>query len=285
MNNDQETAALKERLSAFSAALKSDNLMTIGPFFAANADFRVSEGIVRGWDGVAPTVAASLGVRAAADVVSIKWLSDGIALVDSAAETSQGRGWCSEVWDKNDAQDYVIKVFRTRVGPVAPTLEGMNRLSPVTVSGDVSDSDQRDGEAALRTNFKAFRTAFNGGSKKGVLALTSHDCDAIVAFSFLNGRAQILNGPGDLEVKASNMGASSGVGAATRPPGKASFVAGEAKVIRFVSPNVAVVDGTAQITGIPPAHTFAPREMSGVYTTLWRKNEGTWLCAGARPWF
>jgi ketosteroid isomerase-like protein len=232
----------------------------------------LAQGVVRGWDEISATAEQALRVRASADVVSIKWLSKGVALVDSAAETSEGRGWATEVWEKDRSGEYHIEVFRTRIGPSGPTFEGLSKLSPVTVSGDVSDED------SLRKNFKTFRAAYNSGDKAGVLSLVTEDCDAIVTFSFLGGRAQVLTGTAALDAKADSM-IRTGTGKGS------AFVAGEAKVIRFVSSDVAVVDGTAQITGIPAAHAFAPSEMSGVYTTYWRKSGSDWACAGARPWF
>jgi len=66
---------------------------------------------------------------------------------------------------------------------------------------------------------------------------------------------------------------------------RATVTGGESKRIRFLSPTVAVVDGTEEISSIPRAHGFSPRELRGVYTTVWVKNGEEWEGQAARAWF
>jgi ketosteroid isomerase-like protein len=142
-------------------------------------------------------------------------------------------------------------------------------------------------EKALRQNFKRWRAAFNKGDGKALMAMFTPKCDAIPVFSFLDGRAQILNGRTAVGDKAERMNP----GAAVSNPNPnarnagAALVDGEPKVVRFLSPTLAVVDGTAHISGIPNAHGFAPSEMKGVYMDVWRKVGGNWQIESSRAWF
>ncbi|MDP9106901.1 MAG: nuclear transport factor 2 family protein [Candidatus Eremiobacteraeota bacterium] len=233
-------------------------------------------------------------LRASADVMATKWLGHDIALVDSVAETPKGRGWFTEIWHKSDGKSYVVAASRTRVGTAAASYEALDKTSAHTLHDAKGATKNSGDEAALRANFKTFRAAFNSGDSKTLVNLFTESTDAIVAFSFLEGRAQILNGRMAVGKKADRMAfgtevsnpapaaAAHGGGGAAKG---AAFVSGEPKVIRFLSSTVAVVDGTAAITNIPVAHGFAPREMKGVYTDVWVKTGGNWQIEGARPWF
>jgi ketosteroid isomerase-like protein len=286
MSTDRENLALGEQLGAFRIALKSKDLRTVAPFFADRADFGSVRGIMRGWDEIAATSGELLSLRESADVVSSKWLSKEIALVDGVFDTGEGRGWFTEIWHKSDGKNYLISLSRSRVGSPSASFDAFSRLSPHTIPNDDLGSIQQEEEEELRKQFKAFRTAINNGDSKGVAALFTPDCDAIVAFSFLQGRAQILNGRTAVGDKADRMNPGALVSnPATLESQGANFVGGEPKVIRFLSPTVAVVDGTAEIAGIPRAHGFSPKEMTGVYTDVWHKSDGQWLIAGSRPWF
>jgi ketosteroid isomerase-like protein len=214
-----------------------------------------------------------------------------------------------------------MSLMRARVGAAAGSFNAMTAHATSTLVDETVPAMVREKEeAALRKRFKEFRTAFNNGDSEALAAMWSDNCDAIVAFSFLQGRAQIINGKMAVGSKADRMAAGATVsnpnpmsgpiggiagpmatgagymgpageagglntGALKKRSGGAVIVAGEPKVIRFVSATVAVVDGTAEIGNIPAAHGFTPREMNGVYTDVWRKNQGVWQIEGSRPWF
>lgn len=284
MSTPKETTVLKKRLEAFSTTLRSNKLDSIATYFAPNADFRSSKGIVRGADKITAAADDMLRLRASADVLSIKWLSTDMAMVDSVAEAEKGRGWFTEIIRKGDGKNYLIDALRIRVGTSDNAYKAISALTPETIAGEVSLEVVKKEEAELRKRFKTFRAAFNKGDTKTLLELCATTVDAIPVFGFLDGRSQIMQGRAAVGAKADRM-----FGADVSNPNPtrqgASFIGGETKVLRFLSPTVVVVDGTAEISNIPSAHGFAPKEMRGVYSNVWRKSGGQWRCEGARAWF
>ena len=278
------SAEVEERLGLLRTEWKSGDLSRAAQFFDANVDFRSPRGIVRGWEEISKTAGEWLLMRASAETVLAKPLPDNMVLVDSVFETEKGiRNWFTEIWHKTE-KDHQIVSFRVRVGTSTASFEGLSKLSPKTVSDAVSIEVQNKEAEALRSNFKNFRAAFNKGDTKGVVALCTHSCDAIPVFSFLQGRSQILQGQGAMGGKGDRMFGQDVINPDPNRQG-AAYVGGEPKVLRFLSGHVAVVDGTAEITNIPSAHGFAPRELKGVYSTVWVKTGGNWLAEGARAWF
>jgi ketosteroid isomerase-like protein len=291
--------ALVGRLKAFAAAAKGTDAASLRGYFDKSADFRGAGGIARGWDEIAAADQrsapdASLRQRGAAEVISIKWLAPKVALVDAVFETERGRGWFTEIWDGNGGT-FVIRSSRMRAGRTDASFKELSTLTSRTIDGDIPSAVQGTEEAALRARFKEFRAAFNAGDVKGVMALTTPTTDALPVFGFLGGRSQSMPNAGAVETKSEQMlgvvpvtdsmtaGAHSSVDLAERK--RAIFLAGEPKVVRFLSPTLAIVDGTAQIGNIPMAHGFAPREMQGVYSVIWTKHNGEWKGEAARPWF
>lgn len=284
--------SLSHHLDVFRSALQNNDLGTVASYFAPNADYRSTQGIVRGSDDIAAGTDDALLMRGTADITSIKWISRETALVDGVFAAGTARGWFTEIWDSNGGEDFIIRASRIRVGPSGDAFNALSQLSPSTISDGVPDDVVQREEAEIRGHFKSFRTAFNGGDAKGVTALLTKTADANPVFSFLDGRAQVMNGAVEMQTKAANMTApfNSGDGTASNSAGErkgrgALYLAGEPKVLRFLSPTVAVVDGTAEISNIPLAHGFAPKAMKGVYSTLWTKTDTGWLCEAARPWF
>jgi hypothetical protein len=290
MSTPQEIAVLKSNLESFRAGLGSITIFNVGAatssHLADDVDFLASSGFVRGPAAVSEAAADALRLRAGAQEVATKWLSDDIAIVDSVADTGTTRNWFTEVWQKGqDKQDaYAIRVSRARVGTPEKSYSTLNAAIPQTLTATVAtDAPDSEGQA-LRGQFKAFRTAFNNGDLKGVTALFSKTVDAIAVFSFLDGRAQILTG-GGVAAKQGRLMGQDVINPAPDAIAGAKIVSGEPKAIRFLSPTVAAVDGVGQLSGVPAAHGFAPSEMKGVYTNYWCKTGGTWLIESIRPWF
>jgi hypothetical protein len=284
--------SLAHHLEAFRSALQSNDLGTVASYFAPNADYRSTQGLVRGSGEITASVDDALQLRGTADITSIKWISKETALVDGVFAAGKARGWFTEIWDSNSngGKDFIIRASRIRVGPSDGAFNALSQLSPSTISDGVPDDVVQREEAEIRGHFKSFRAAFNGGDTKGVTSLLTRTADANPVFSFLDGRAQVMNGTVEMETKAANMTAPFNPGDGTGSGGErkvrgALYLAGEPKVLRFLSPTVVFVDGTAEISNIPLAHGFAPKEMKGVYSTLWTKTDTGWLCEAARPWF
>ncbi len=302
-------AALDEQLAAYLAAA-TDGVTAVQSFFAPDADFRGGAGIATGWsailaDQASTTPETSLTRRGQGEVSSIKWLAPDTALVDGVYPLSPGRGWFSEVWSLVDGK-FQIRSARLRGGASSGSYAAISRLTPST-TGSLPIATQKVEETAMRAQFGAFRSAFNGGSVNGVMALTSDTTDAIPVFSFLQGRAQVMAGAAAMQTKSSQMLGvvpvvdaststtipspaptalpSAALDAVADPSKRAVFLSGEAKVIRFLSATLAIVDGTAEIGNIPLAHGFAPSQMRGVYSNIWSKADGTWKGEAARPWF
>jgi len=275
----RQQAALFKRLEQRAAAQISDDGGVILNFFDASADVLTANGIIRGKTAITAAAASDdvdpkffKGLRNG-EVASVKWLSNDVALVDTVLETDNGKEWSHDVWYlKDGAQDYNIRLSRTRAGVPTPFFTALNALASDVVTDDVPSTVPLEDRETLRKSFKDFRTAWNTGDTSAMGELWENDADGIAVFGFLQGRAQIGTGRAAAKEKMARMSAS-------------TFVAGEPKVIRFLSPTLAAVDGTAEIKGIPAAHGFAPKEMKGVYTDFWRKSGGRWQLASTRPNF
>jgi len=281
------SSRLARQLTAYGEATRSADVQAVMAFFAPRADFRSTGEIVRGRDDIAASVRDWVASRAEAEVVSIRELSPQVALVDTGFSTDgrRGRGWFTEIWQVGQARAHLIQTLRVRVGPATPAFDAVNRLIPEVVADDNMPINVRNREEQeLRRRFQEFRTAFNNANTKAVTSLCTRNCNAIPVFSFLDGRAQILDGVGAIGGKAARMFGQEVINPDPNSRG-ATFIGGEAKVIRFLSESVAVVDGTAEINNIPFAHGFAPSEMRGVYTNIWRKAGDQWQAEGARAWF
>lgn len=309
----QTQAALDEQLAAYLNAAKT-GVAALQSFFAPDADFRGGAGIARGWaaivaDQASTTPETSLTLRGQGEVSSVKWLAADTALVDGVYPLATGRGWFTEVWSLVGGK-FQVRSARLRGGASSGSYAAIGRLTPSTVGSLPSDTQTRE-EGELRTQFSSFRSAFNGGNVDGVMSLTSGTTDAIPVFSFLQGRAQVMSGSAAVATKSSQMLGvvpvvdvststasptpspsalptampNAALGAVADPSKRAVFLSGEAKVIRFLSPTLAIVDGTAEIGNIPLAHGFAPSQMRGVYSNVWSKADGQWKGEAARPWF
>jgi hypothetical protein len=307
----QTQAGLDAQLAAYLEAAKG-GVSAVQSFFAADADFRGGAGIARGWaaivaDQASATPETLLTLRGQGEVSSVKWLASDTALVDGVYPLTSGRGWFTEIWSLVGGK-FQIRSARLRGGAASGSYAAVSRLTPTTVGSLPSDTQSAE-EAELRTQFSTFRSSFNGGSVEGVMSLTSGTTDAIPVFSFLQGRAQVMAGSAAVATKSAQMLGSVSVvdaststaspsptasptampsaalGAIADPSKRAVFLSGEAKVIRFLSPTLAVIDGTAEIGNIPLAHGFAPSQMRGVYSNVWSKADGRWKGESARPWF
>lgn len=295
-NQDVANQPLVARLHDFVGGLTAIGRENSQEFFSPDADYRGSGAIVRGRENVIAEIDADLGRRAAATVVSTRQIGE-FTLVDSAFDSADGRGWFTELWGPGaSASELTIASSRMRFGQTDQAFTALSATTPNVIGAGVNDDVVQQASADLQSQFKEFRSAFNSGNSQGVTALFTENSDAIVAFSFLQGRAQILSGPSELTAKAERMTTGTAVATAftARRPATADptskalgalFVGGQPKTVRFLSENVAVVDGTAEIAGIPRAHGFSPSEMSGVYTNFWSKSGNAWLCAATRPWF
>jgi ketosteroid isomerase-like protein len=280
-------AALSKHLADFTASLTSARAAAAAPmFFAPNADFLGAKGIVRGADKVQAAVADFAKVRGNAEVAHVKQLEKGLYLIDTTRETPDGKAWFTEVWQSAPGGKFVIQLTRARSGSPKPAFNALNKTEVSTFTDTMSAGDRQTEERALRQGFKAFRSAFNNGDTEGMAALWTPKCDAIPVFSFIGGRAQVLVGRPAIGAKGDRMQNVASNPAPDRSAVRgAAIVDGEPKSIRFLSATLAAVDGTAQIGNIPAGHGFAPKEMSGVYTDIWRKVGQSWQIESSRAWF
>jgi len=229
----------------------------VGAFFAPTVDLWSAEGIMRGRDQVAAAVGDALSLRASAEALRPRHLTNDIAIVDSVTETPEGRAWFTEIWQTTDG-DSTVQTFRPRIGSPTLTFDALSALTPTTVSDTVPEEVQQAEELALRGQFAAFRTAFNAGDSRTVARIAGRSCDAIPVFSFIGGRSQVLAGRAAVGAKAERMIGENVINPAPDAQ-RATVTGGESKRIRFLSPTVAVVDGTEEISSIPRAHGFSPR--------------------------
>ena len=152
----------------------------------------------------------------------------------------------------------------------------------------MSDAQAAQEETALRDLMGRLRAAWKSGDANAMDEGLAPGVTAAPSFSFLQNRIQGLAGRQAVREKmarlnpeavARTLGGEVGAGVAQLN------IEGEAKSIRFLSPTLAIVDGTIQLSGIPRAHGFAPTELRGVYTDYWRKSGNRWRIEATRPWF
>jgi hypothetical protein len=277
----------QQRLEDFKTGLATLDRERVPEFYADDVDYRGSGGVLFANAEVTRALRRDLSRRASSEVVAMRRINRDFALVDSVFDDEGARGWFTEVWAGSGDDQTRIVSTRTRYGTPEDAFGALSELTPQAVAGRVDEDTANAEFNELQTRFRAFRTAFNSGDSAAVMSLFSDDSNAIVAFSFLNGRAQILDGQDAMATKSERM---MGEAVSNPDPSRFSrlgavFVGGQPKTVRFLAKDLAVVDGTAEIAGIPAAHGFSPSAMTGVYTNFWSKAGGEWQCVGARPWF
>jgi uncharacterized protein (TIGR02246 family) len=115
-------------------------------------------------------------------------------------------------------------------------------------------------ESAVRAAVDSYTSAFNNGNLDGVMAHVAPDAD------FIDGGGKQYKGKADL----------TGVFKRSLADLKGSKLKSAITSIHFLEPDVAVVDGKADVTA-PDGTTD-----SGRYTSTWTKSGGKWLLSGVR---
>ena len=133
-------------------------------------------------------------------------------------------------------------------------------LAKGSVSADVADPAD---EKALQEQNDAFVAAFNRGDIKAVVEAYAPDCD------FLSASGQRLKGRDALEKYIANGFAESKEGLKLKHSDS---------TVRFLKPDVAIADGTWEITGRPEG-----TPARGHYTAILMKRDGQWLVVYDRP--
>jgi uncharacterized protein (TIGR02246 family) len=132
-------------------------------------------------------------------------------------------------------------------------------LAPGLVAGDKADPAD---EKALQERNETFVAAFNKGDIKAMAACYAPDCD------FLSAEGQRVKGREALEKYfAKGFAESKGL---KLKHGHSS--------LRFLTPVVAIDDGTWEIIGRPEG-----KAAKGLYTAVLMKREGQWLIVYDRP--
>jgi hypothetical protein len=285
----REIAAVTTLANDFTTALINDDEQRFNTFVAKDVDVMSANGFEVGEDLARAHIKSMSKARTRAETVGMRFVSKTTAIVDLVFDDDDGRGWISEVWSRENGGAHSIRAIRSRYASPERAFETLSN-SDQSFKSDVLRDDALEVEKrAIQKQFKRFRAAFNDGDSEGMVSLWEKDANAIVAFSFLGGRAQFLDGQAAMGDKAERMSlgaiVSNPADRAARRSGGAVMVSGEPKNIRFLSKTLAVVDGTAEIGNIPAAHGFTPKEMSGVYTDFWSKSSGTWKLTATRPWF
>src|SRR5262245_31106773 len=129
--------------------------------------------------------------------------------------------------------------------------------------GSVGDdkADPAD-EKAIRERNEAFVAAFNKGDIKAMAATYAPDAD------FLSAEGKRVKGRAELEQYfAKGFGENQGL-----------KLKHADCTIRFLKPDVAIGDGTWEITGRPEG-----KATKGLYTAVWMKRDGKWLVVYDRP--
>jgi uncharacterized protein (TIGR02246 family) len=132
-------------------------------------------------------------------------------------------------------------------------------LAQGSVAGDKADSGD---EKALQEQNEAFVAAFNRGDIKAVAEAYAPDAD------FLSAQGQRVKGRDELEKYFANGFAKS----------KGLKLKHSDSSVHFLKPDVAVADGTWEITGRPEGNPAR-----GHYTAILMKRDGQWLIVYDRP--
>ena len=127
------------------------------------------------------------------------------------------------------------------------------------VASDVPDAGD---EKALQEQNDGFVAAFNRGDIKAVIEAYAPDCD------FLSAAGQRLKGREALEKYITKGFAES----------KGLKLKHSDSTVRFLKPDVAIADGTWEITGRPEG-----TPARGHYTAILMKRDGQWLIVYDRP--
>jgi hypothetical protein len=295
-------ATLSKRLTSFRKGFESlDENVT--NFFAPNADAITPDGFLVGRESIQKRISQAFKAKAdeqllvfkgssVGEVTSVRQLTSNIAIVDGFIPGENGdkkslKGWFSEVW-KNYDGEFLIACSRNRVGSAAKLFSNLQAAPSRTSSEDITEKAAVKEEEALRALFVSLRKAWKSGDAAAMGKGLHPTADAIPSFGFLENRSQILQGREAVVAKMTRLNPQAVarlVPGFSGAKGGALQIAGEAKSIRFLGPNVAVVDGTIELQGIPQAHGFAPSQLSGFYTDYWRKSGSDWRIEGTRPWF
>jgi uncharacterized protein (TIGR02246 family) len=131
------------------------------------------------------------------------------------------------------------------------------------VQGSVADdkADPAD-EKAIREQNEAFVAAFNKGDIQAMAAIYAPDAD------FLSAEGKRVKGRAELEKYFAKGFAES----------KGLKLKHSDSSIRFLKPDVAIDDGTWEITGRPEG-----KAAKGFDTAVWIKQDGKWLVVYDRP--
>src|SRR5262249_30108826 len=132
-------------------------------------------------------------------------------------------------------------------------------LAQGLLAADVADPAD---EKALQEQNDAFVAAFNRGDIKAVVEAYAPDCD------FLSAQGQRLKGRDALEKYIAKGFAES----------KGLKLKHSDSTVRFLKPDVAIADGTWEITGRPEG-----TPARGHYTAILMKRDGQWLVVYDRP--
>lgn len=131
-----------------------------------------------------------------------------------------------------------------------------------TATPAMSDEDM------LREMQKTFDAAWSAGDAKTMAALWAADGDSIGPDgSVASGRAEIENGFAEILVGMY----------------KGTTMSGGATSIRFIQPDVALVDGTFEISGIKGADGKDMPNEKGMFTDIVVKQGDQWQIACSRP--
>jgi uncharacterized protein (TIGR02246 family) len=132
-------------------------------------------------------------------------------------------------------------------------------LAQGSVAGDKADLAD---EKALQERNETFVAAFNKGDIKAMAACYAPDCD------FLSAEGQRVEGRDALERYFAKGFAES----------KGLKLKHTHSSLRFLKPDVAIDDGTWEITGRPEG-----KASKGLYTAVLMKRDGQWLILYDRP--
>ena len=155
-----------------------------------------------------------------------------------------------------------------RVQPIAPHYGDFNMRSIIVTAMvglaglalALGQATRTDEESAVRDAVDLYTSAFNDGKLDGVLAHVAVDAD------FIDESGKQYRGKADLaEVFKQSLADMKG-----------SKLKSTITSVRFVRPDVAVVDGKAEVTA-PDGRTD-----SGRFTSTWTKSDGKWLLSCVR---